>query len=181
MGPECEEAEIWSKKVTSAESWPWGEFSGSVNIHILTRLPRDEGLQRSTSTALRREGQAENPADSAGYAEVCEEERSKTHGWSGRGGVQHFGNTGQQGERQVHRGGGPTVSQEGVSHGLASLMWGFLSDIPWTVIILWETYCGKGSEAERVEVLTYFMLGNDTRSASTIREKVKAGKVWEAI
>lgn len=80
MGPEYKEAETWSKKVTNAESWPWGEFSGSVNIHILTRLPRDEGPQRSTSTELRLGRQVENPADSTGYAQVCEEEWLKTPG-----------------------------------------------------------------------------------------------------
>lgn len=48
-----------------------GVFSGSVNIHTLTRLPRDEGPQNSTSTALRLGGQVENPADSTGYAEAC--------------------------------------------------------------------------------------------------------------
>ena len=40
----------------------------------------DEGPQRSTSTELRLGGQVENPADSTGYAEVCEEEWFKTHG-----------------------------------------------------------------------------------------------------
>lgn len=49
----------------------------------------DEGPQRSTSTELNlEESQCENPADSTGYAEVCEEEWFKTHGWSGRGGIQ---------------------------------------------------------------------------------------------
>lgn len=53
MGPEYKEAEIWSKKSPMAESWLRGEFSGSVNIHILTRRPMDEGPQRSVSTELR--------------------------------------------------------------------------------------------------------------------------------
>ena len=87
-----------------------GSFLAVLIFTFWQGSPTDEGPQRSTSTELNLGGQGENPADSTGYAEVWEEEWFKTHGWSGRRGIQLLGNADQQGESQLHSEGGSTVS-----------------------------------------------------------------------